>query len=149
MPVNYEDHYSDSVLVLRHKYGNDFFAVRLYTPDDFIKWTVALDRYTVPGRNDVYDFNWTPGRLGVGDRLGYFSDCDMSLPRALTILQRDLDRWQVIVLLVDACKKAPLGLCRDLVEHMLTTVAPSSKVLRACRRVLNRRIDGAYRNRCN
>lgn len=142
------EEYSDNVQVCKRKYGADFLAVRFRDLDAESSWSVMLNRYTVPSRTDVYTFDWRPGRSGFGYRVGFFTDHGHSLPEALTLLRRDLDRKQVVEMLVGAL--VPLCMYRELVENLLPAVAPGSKALRACRAALrksDRRVQQALKAR--
>lgn len=132
-----ETKYEDNILVGRRKYGADFLALYLGTGTDLLPHQIVLCRYTVPGRTDVYSFDWVPGRTGVGDRVGYFSDHASTLRESLRLLERDLDKPQVVEMLVEACGKTEVWpIYRTFVEHFLPIVAPRSKSLRACKKAL-------------
>lgn len=49
------------------------------------------------------------------------------------MLRRDLDRKQVVEMLVQTYKMGPKCMYNDLVRNLLPAVAPGSKALRACR----------------
>lgn len=135
------EEYSDNVLVCNRKNGGDFLAVRFRVLDAEFSWSVMLNRYTVPSRTDVYTFDWMPGRSGFGYRVGFFTDYGHSLPEALTLLRRDLDRKQVVEMLVGMCAQVPRCMYRELVENLLPAVAPGSKALRACRAALRKSME--------
>jgi hypothetical protein len=128
----------DNRRVQTTKYGGEFLAVTFAEPDnDWTPWSVALYRYCVPGRIDRYMFDYAHGRSGVGPRIRYFTDSGMTLVKSLAQVQIDLDRPQVIKMLVEACSKWKLrGWARDLTERLIADIAPKSKCLRALRRAM-------------
>ena len=143
----HDETYSDNIRVGNRRGGVDFFSIHLRVPDDIAIYSVSLTRYTVPGRNDLYMFDWVSGRgAGVGDRLRYFSDFHLPLARALAMVAKDLDKPQVVKLLVEACNAQP-GLAYPLVEQLLPVLVPGSAVLRACRAVARARRLVVLRNR--
>jgi len=140
--------YSDNTRVLVRHEGRvvceDFFAVRLQAATPHSPWTVALNRYTLPGRTDVYWFDWMSGSIGFDGsyRLRFFTDARLlSLPAALALLMGDLNQKNVIELLVNALSgknrvtgdSVPRHTYRPLVEDLLPMLAPGSRALRACR----------------
>lgn len=137
-------HESDNVLVGRKRYkegkdawySNDFFRVvfREFDPswpeDDR---SVALGRYTVPGRIDSYDFALSSN----GRRIVFSSETDTKMVKGLSMVQADLDRLKVIKMLVAFCEKpGHLKYTRELVNHLLPSIAPKSKAYRTLKRLL-------------
>lgn len=136
-------HESDNVLVGRKRYkegkeawyGNDFFRVVFKEFDP--NWpeddrAVALGRYTVPGRIDSYDF-----ALSHNGRIRFSVEANVPMVKGLAMVQKDLDREQVVKLLLEFCEKpGHLRYTRILVEHLLPDIAPKSKALRVLKKLL-------------
>lgn len=77
------------------------------------------------------------GGCGVGERVRFFTDVGTTLPKAIQQVQGDLDRPQVVELMLQACQSNGNGYyARRLVESLLAVIAPKSKSLRATRRLL-------------
>lgn len=134
-PIPESEQLRDNILVGRRKGGLDFLSIYLGPSEEFLPREISLCRYSVPGRVDVYSFDWVPGGTGVGDRVRFFSDFNRTMRQALRLLEQDLDKPQVVEMLVEASKKAEVAwIYRTFVGHFLPIVAPRSKALRACKR---------------
>jgi hypothetical protein len=132
-----EEHYSDNVFVGLRGGGSDFLGVILKVSEEWGEESVLLYRYVLPGRTDIYSFGWMPSHgAGRGSRVTLFSDYNRTLPQALRLVRRDLDRPQVVKMLMGLAKKVPLCMYRDLVENLLPSIGTGSKSLRACRKIL-------------
>src|SRR5690242_5707323 len=94
--------FSDNIAVKVTKDQIDYFRIYITDRD------ASVGRYCVPGRLDIYDFDFIPGQLGIGDRIGYFSDWrGQSLIKAVAMLKRDLKKKQVKKLFEAAFAKVP------------------------------------------
>lgn len=131
--------FHDNRRVQTRKWGAEFLAITLCIPnDDYRPYTCALTRYCCPGRIDSYCFDWVPPSSGVGDRVRYFTDTGESLLKSVQSVQADLDKPQVVEMLVEMCHKPGLQRpAREFAENLLATLAPKSKSLRAIRKNLN------------
>jgi len=105
--------FSDNIQVGRTKWGMDFF--RIWITDA----GASISRYCVPGRIDTYVFDWIPSHhCGIGDRVAFFADTHISLPRAIKQLKRDLNKKQVKQLLKEAKVKCPRSYLDPLLEAL-------------------------------
>lgn len=125
----------DNVRVQRRRYGGEFLAVTFQEPSAVFPFTVSLVRYCVPGRCDSYSFDYVPGACGIGPRVSYFTDYGNSLPASLQAIQEDLDRNEVVAMLVEACEKKP-RFAVELTEHLVAALAPKSRALRTLRKAI-------------
>ena len=139
-----QETYSDNILVRQTPQGAEFLAVCFSVEEGTSP--ICLYRYGVPGRCDVYSFDWVPGNgCGVGDRVRYFSDQYLPLASAVTMAARDLNKKAVVKMLVEACQKPEVyWSTRVLVDHLLPILAPKSVALRECAECL-RKIHEARR----
>lgn len=127
--------YSDNVLVKRYKGGVDYLQVVFREPFEG-RSIVYLNRYCVPGRCDTYHFEWVDGGSGYGWRICYFSDGSYSMPKAMSMLGADLDKPQVVDLLLRACAKPRLRqYMRVLIDDLIGMLAPKSKSYKALKRL--------------
>jgi len=119
--------WDDNVLVLQDKDHGEFFAVAHVVPDDWNPSVISFTRYGVPGRYDLYTFDYVPHRNGYGHRVRFFSDTDLSLLAATKMVNRDLNRKAVVALLsTPAAKKY----YRDL-RCLLDIVAPDCAITKS------------------
>lgn len=128
-----DETYHDNVLVRSRPNSGEFLDVGLNAATEDGDAPVRLCRYVVPGRTDVYTFDWVPGHTGVGERVRYFSDHGLPLAAALAMLVRDLNKKAVVEMLVQACRNPQTYLAaRLLVHELLPVLAPKSVSLREC-----------------
>jgi hypothetical protein len=116
--------------------GNEYFQISFWNPDEWVRQSISIGRYCVPGRCDRYDFAYYPGRSGVGSRIGYFTDYGLTMAQALLAVKSDLNKPQVAKMLVEACAKSPWH-ARILLEQMISQLAPGCRAARAMNRELN------------
>ncbi len=127
----------DNIRVQRRKWGNEFLAVTFREPEEHLPYTVSLCRYCVPGRIDSYMFDYVPGGCGIGDRIRFFSDTNETLASALKLVQSDLDKEQVVTLLIKTCADGKLRRhAITLAEQLISSIAPKSKALQAMRKAI-------------
>ncbi len=132
--------HSDNTCVKRGKDGCDYFAVSFHpTEEPYRPYEVAIFRYCVPGRVDTYHFDWM---RGYGGKLRYgteirtaFNGPPIPLPKALAMLAKDLDKPDVVELLVEAVTpEERMHYSRQLIDFLLLRLAPKSKAYRACKK---------------
>jgi len=104
--------FSDNILVYRTKDICHFF--RIYITDR----AASIGRYWVPGRIDIYNFDWIPGTVGLGNRVAYFTDTHLPLNKAMKQLVRDLKKKQVKQLFKEAKIKCPRSYLDYLLEAL-------------------------------
>jgi len=142
--------FSDNCLVgcIRQKSGSEVFCRRDYFRVDFQEfnpehspWIVSIGRYSVPGRYDLYNFDYAPSPCsGVGDRVRYFTDTKMTMPKALAQLHRDLNKPEVVKLLVEAVEtRGNTGYARDLL-NLLACIGRDTKSYRAANKAYKKRL---------
>jgi hypothetical protein len=135
--------FDDNILVgkTNGKYpSRDFLQIVFREPDDIFPSSVSLSRYTVPGRIDSYNFDYVEGGSGMASRLRYSSESDLPLTKALSMLAKDLDKKQVVELIVDACsREGHFQYARILNDCILRSIAPKSKSYRALDKVIKER----------
>lgn len=124
--------FHDNRHLKRIKGGNEYFAVHIKEYEQNNPLTVALTRYCVPGRLNTYRFEWVPKEEFSGDRVRYCSESHTTLPKALELVTKDLDRIRVVELLKIAAQEEHPG--KDLF-HLLSTIAPKSKSTGAVKRL--------------
>lgn len=125
--------FHDNVFVQRRRWCNEFFSITFKEYEaDYFPYEVSITRYCVPGRIDSYCFDYSPSRnSGCGSRVRYFSDAGLSLPEAIKALHEDLNKRQVIELIVTACSQSKLRYySKQFTANLLTALAPKSKALR-------------------
>jgi hypothetical protein len=105
--------FNDNIAVYTTKDRMDFFRV-------FITDTGAcIGRYCVPGRLDIYTFDFIHATCGLGARIAFFSDLrDQTLIKAVMQLKRDLKKKQVKKLFADAKLKCPRSYLDPLLEAL-------------------------------
>lgn len=125
--IKYEDNVRVEFHAGEHPYS-EYLAIHFAEVGEngeWPKWSVSIGRYMVPGRVDVYKFDFTPGRSGEGPRVRFFTDTDETLVSALKLVQRDLKRRQVIKLLMEAADRN-LRWHRDLL-FLMENISPESR----------------------
>lgn len=125
--------FHDNVFVQRRRWGNEYFSITFKEYEaDYLPYEVSITRYCVPGRIGSYCFDYSPSRKsGCGSRVRYFSDAGLSLPEAIKSLHEDLNKRQVIALIVLACSNPALRYySKQFTVSLLTALAPKSKALR-------------------
>ena len=128
--------FHDNVRVQGHKEWNEYFAITLATPDEYTPYTSSIRRYCVPGRIDSYYFDVIDGGRSVRFR----SEGGDSLPKSLKQAQADLDKPQVIELIVKACETWKCyNKARDLVDNLIESIHPKSKAYKAGMKALAKR----------
>ena len=132
--------YHDNIMVHKTKWGAEYLAITFsQTERDWRPYEVSVCRYCVPGRCDTYNFDYVRGGNGFGPRLRYFSEGPLPLPKAIEMLQEDMNKEQVIELVKEACSKKELRYyAHQFTENLLATIAPKSKALRAARSCVKR-----------
>jgi hypothetical protein len=132
--------YHDNTQVSRNRYGYEYLAITLQDPEkEYSPYCAAISRYCVPGRIDTYMFDWVTGTSGVMERIRFCSEGGVNLPKALQLLQEDLDKPRVIELVKGICaNESLLRYSRTLIESLLSEIAPKSKAYRAGNRVLKK-----------
>lgn len=130
---------NDNVLVYSTKDRQDFFQICLYNDATAEQpQVVSLTRYCVPGRLDLYNFDYAPSRTaGIGSRVRYFTDTGLSMPNALKMLRNDLNKKAVVKLLVDICSapRRPRHAFR-LIEYLLNSVGRGTKAHKAISKLI-------------
>lgn len=125
--------HSDNVCVKGGRDSREYLSVVFRETDlPYVPYRVSLTRYCVPGRCDTYRFDFAHQESGPPN-VRYFSDGWTPLPKAIKLLHEDLDKPQVVDLLVLACGKRDFRAeSRVLIEDLLAVLAPKSKAYRAC-----------------
>lgn len=125
-----------NIAVHKNKWGREFLAITFSKIEkDWRPYEVSISRYCVPGRCDTYSFDYIRGGNGTAPRIRYFSEGPLPLPKAIEMLQEDMDKEQVIELIKEACSKKELRYyAHQFTENLLATIAPKSKALRVARR---------------
>lgn len=130
--------FSDNIRVKRGRDSYEYFALSL-RPDDapWRPFRVAFWRYCVPGRCDIYSFEWH--NTSRPTKLAFFSDgWYIPLDKALKLAQRDLDRPEVVELCVNAFRASRIV---SYYQHdwtqLINVVAPRSKTARAVDKVID------------
>lgn len=129
--------FHDNTHVARNRFGHEYFSLTLQEQQDaYSPYTVALYRYCVPGRIDSYCFTHTISKIGgMPSTTNFSSEGGLSLPAAIKMLHRDLEKPQVVELIKEACRKERLWCeTKVLLEFLLVAIAPRSKALRAGRK---------------
>lgn len=126
--------FGDNRRVSTLKWGAEFLSVNFWRreKDSGSDCPITLTRYCVPGRVDTYCFDWSPGSSGYGARVRFFTDTGETLPSALKLLTRDLNRKPIAEMLKLACSKHP-EFTRILSNDLLDVLAPSSLSARVIR----------------
>ncbi len=105
--------FNDNIAVYTTKDRMDFF--RVFITDR----GASIGRYCVPGRLDIYSFDYIHATCGLGARVAYFSDNrGQSLIKAVKQLTRDLKKKQVKELLAAAKLKCPRSYLDPLLEAL-------------------------------
>lgn len=132
---------SDNVRVFAGGTYNDYFLLYFQEPSERRPEVVSVSRYSVPGRCEVYDFDYAPSsQSGIGDRIRFFSDTGTTMPEALKMLNRDLNKKQVVEMVLDLCRQqAHRGFARNLSKNLLARIAPKSKTQIAVQELLEGR----------
>jgi hypothetical protein len=104
--------FSDNILVYGTKDQCDYFMVFI------TDCGASIGRYCVPGRLDIYNFDWIHATLGLGNRVAYFTDTNKPLSKAIKQLTRDLKKKQVKQLLKEAKAKCPRSYLDPLLEAL-------------------------------
>lgn len=105
--------FNDNIAVYTSKDRMDFF--RIFITDA----GASIGRYCVPGRLDIYDFDFIHATCGLGARVAYFSDLrGQSLIKAVNQLKRDLKKKQVKELFAAAKLKCPRSYLDPLMEAL-------------------------------
>lgn len=125
------ERFSDNTTVGRYNDHTEYLSVNFKEMEDLFPYEVSLDRYSVPGRYDIYDFNFIPSpRSGIGSRIGFFTDTGLSLPDALKLLHKDLNKKPVIEMLVEACSSHKYW-GKQFCYNLLGAIAPDTKTYEA------------------
>lgn len=134
-------HY-DNILVKRGKSSTEYFAISMSPIEEpYAPYEVSIRRYSVPGRCDTYYFDWEHDQSGPC-RLRYFSDGQVPLAKTLALLAADLDKPQVVKLLVEAVQpEKHMHYSRQLVYDLLECLAPKSKSYRACKKAYDQMFE--------
>jgi hypothetical protein len=93
--------FNDNTLVYQTKNQCDYFRILITDRG------ASIGRYCVPGRLDIYEFDWVPEGTGLGSRVCYFTDTHQSLIKAVAQLKRDLKKKRVKELFNQATIKVP------------------------------------------
>lgn len=105
--------FNDNIAVKTTKDQMDFF--RVFITDH----SASVGRYCVPGRLDVYSFDYIPGSCGIGERVAYFSDeYDQTLIKGVSLLKRDLKKKRVKELIAQALAKVPRSYFNMLLDKL-------------------------------
>lgn len=106
--------FNDNIAVYQTKDQMHFFHV--FITDE----GASIGRYCVPGRLDIYSFDFLRGSCGIGARIAYFTDLrsNPSLSRAVKQAKRDLKKKQVKELLKAAKLKCPRSYLDPLLEFL-------------------------------
>lgn len=128
--------WSDNVLVLEEKDHTEFLRV------DFLSvpgsQTVArLTRYGVPGRYDIYCFEFAPKKAGYSSRIEFHGE-ETSLPEALKMLHWDLQKPAVIELLSTYRVKDYWNALGDLLKR----IAPDAPITATVSQVVKKHTMG-------
>lgn len=137
--------FDDNIRVKDTKESSEYFSIHFREPDEVLPCPVALTRYCLPGRLDIYCFDLLRGGFGDGERIRYFTDVKTTMPEALKLLTRDLNKPKVVTLIMDACKAKGhhLTYARHLSKGLLQILAPQSEAAR----VLKNWIDTELKER--
>lgn len=105
--------FNDNIAVRTTKDQMDFFRVIITDRG------ASIGRYYVPGRLDIYSFDYIRATCGFGTRIAYFSDNrSQSLIKAVKQLTRDLKKKHVKELLKAAKLKCPQSYLNPLLEAL-------------------------------
>lgn len=105
--------YNDNTAVFTSKDQMDFF--RIFITDR----GASIGRYCVPGRLDIYTFDFIHATCGIGARIAFFSDNHgQTLIKAVAQLKRDLKKKHVKELLAAAKLKCPRSYLDPLLEAL-------------------------------
>jgi len=104
--------FNDNTAVRQTKDSMDF--LRIFITDR----GASIGRYCVPGRIDIYDFDWVRGSTGLGSRVAFFTDTHLSLDKAIKQVKRDLKKKHVKELLAAAKLKCPRSYLDPLLEAL-------------------------------
>lgn len=127
--------YSDNIRVATTRYGHEYFKVFFVeNPDEFMPFEVAIERYCVPGRCNTYFLYKTLKHDIVISEEGH-----VNVIKILSILHKDLEKEQVVNLLVEACKKHRYYAYR--LEPFLGSIAPKSKSYRKVKAIVKKYKD--------
>ncbi len=136
--------FNDNIRVAKRKWGNDFFKIEFNKPhpkDEYSirvrPFIVAIAHYCVPGRIASYDFELIRGDIGIMERVRFCSESQLSLEKALRQLHQDLDKPQVIYMLVKCCGVMSYAY---RMKELLSVIAPKSKSYRAILKSINAHI---------
>lgn len=117
--------FTDNIAVKRCKFGREYLSATIQHPTDDSRFSYSLCRYCVPGRVDIYWFGFDE----KSNQIKFHSESD-TLPAALKLLESDLNKPQVVRMLVNLCG---IYEARGLAEHLIGAVAPKNKSIRAMR----------------
>jgi hypothetical protein len=123
--------FGDNVRVKRGKNDCEFLAISLRPRKSGKTWEVMFYRYCVPGRCDLYSFQWNMSDdIGV-HHLTYFSDFNIPMAKAIKMAEDDFNRPYVIEMCLEAfsAERVVIRYHRDFLR-LLGLVAPKSKTYR-------------------
>jgi hypothetical protein len=120
--------YSDNIMVQRRNWCREYFAIIFQQPGDRSPWPVAVKRFRVPGRCNIYMFDWVRGETGVANRVRYSTETSTTLPASMKIIQEDFDNENVVEMVKKACSNMEfLRYSQLFMRQLLAVVAPRSK----------------------
>ena len=122
--------FKDNIRVKKCQHGGEYLSVTIQRSSDESRFSYALCRYCVPGRVDIYWFDFDEKT----NQIQFHSESD-TIPAALKLLTSDLNKPQVIKMLVNLCG---IYEARGLVEQLIGAVAPANKSIRAMRRQIKK-----------
>lgn len=133
----------DNTRVKSGRGSNEYLAISLAPEEEYMPYRVSLARYCVPGRCDTYVFYWyaSPCR-GIGDRVAYYTEgWTLSLGKALKLLEDDLEKPQVVQMILNAFENEILAIryAREFI-HLVQSVAPKSSILRKVKRLYQKHL---------
>jgi hypothetical protein len=98
---------------------------------------VFLYRYFAPGRCDVYGFGLSSAEPGRSQRVTYWSESDIPLPRSFSALLKDLEKPAVVEMFERFARSSKYHVA---MLRFLELLAPKSSAVKAFRRASNKRM---------
>ena len=120
--------FTDNVCVCNGRESREFLSISRAPSEQDQPYEVSLRRYYLPGRCDAYRFDWMRSpRAGIAPRLRYFADSYAPLPTILKLVARDMDRPQVVKMVVNAFSASRILSAYSCdFHHLLRAIAPKS-----------------------
>jgi hypothetical protein len=124
--MNNTSTFYDNIRVVRSHGSNEFLSINLLENENS-ESIVCLTRYCVPGRITTYYFGLEPIRWSKG--IIYYSANWKSMTQSMAMLERDLDRPQVIKMILNAftAERIMLEYAHQFL-HLLQILAPANKI---------------------